>query len=110
MTDRYGAYERLKFDWPAERVLRITMENPALLKACTPRWHRRKTVGFGRQTGNEYSHVFLSKIRNGRFRQLSRGADHQPRRKVNKDQHKGQRHRRREPYHRHVNHFRLPRQ
>jgi len=34
MTDRYGAYERLKFDWPAERVLRITMENPGRLNSA----------------------------------------------------------------------------
>lgn len=34
MSDRYADYQRLKFDWPAERVLRITMENPGRLNAA----------------------------------------------------------------------------
>jgi enoyl-CoA hydratase len=34
MSDRYARYERLKFDRPAERVLRITMDNPGRLNAA----------------------------------------------------------------------------
>ena len=34
MTDTYEGYERLKFDWPAERVLRVTMENPGRMNAA----------------------------------------------------------------------------
>lgn len=34
MTDRYSKYKRLKFDWPAERVLRITMDNPGRLNSA----------------------------------------------------------------------------
>ena len=34
MTDRYARYERLKFDWPGERILRITMENPGRLNSA----------------------------------------------------------------------------
>ena len=33
MTDRYADYERLKFDRPAERVLRITLEQVGKLNA-----------------------------------------------------------------------------
>ncbi len=34
MTDRYAKYQRLKFDWPAERILRVTMENPGRLNSA----------------------------------------------------------------------------
>ncbi len=34
MSDRYSKYKRLKFDWPVERVLRITMENPGSLNSA----------------------------------------------------------------------------
>ena len=34
MTDRYAKYERLKFDWPQERILRITMDNPGRLNSA----------------------------------------------------------------------------
>jgi len=34
MSDRYAKYERLKFDWPGERILRITMENPGRLNSA----------------------------------------------------------------------------
>ena len=34
MTDRYAGYERLKFDTPADRVLRITMDAPGRLNAA----------------------------------------------------------------------------
>jgi len=33
MTDRYAAYERLKFDEPGERILRITLEQVGKLNA-----------------------------------------------------------------------------
>ncbi|RDD60431.1 enoyl-CoA hydratase/isomerase family protein [Ferruginivarius sediminum] len=39
MTQRYSDYERLKFDWPQERVLRITMENPGRLNAADEVMH-----------------------------------------------------------------------
>ena len=32
MTDRYTAYERLKFDKPEDRILRITMDSPRPLE------------------------------------------------------------------------------
>lgn len=34
MSDVYARYQRLKFDWPAERVLRVTMENPGRLNSA----------------------------------------------------------------------------
>ena len=34
MSDRYAKYKRLKFDWPEERVLRITMDNPGSLNSA----------------------------------------------------------------------------
>lgn len=40
MTNRYDAYERLKFDWPAERVLRVTMANPGRMNAADAVMHR----------------------------------------------------------------------
>jgi len=33
MSERYVSYQRLKFDWPSGRVLRITMENPPVNSA-----------------------------------------------------------------------------
>ena len=39
MTDRYAAYERLKFDTPDERVLRITMDAPGRLNAADETMH-----------------------------------------------------------------------
>lgn len=39
MTSRYEDYERLKFDWPAERVLRVTMENPGRLNSADAIMH-----------------------------------------------------------------------
>ncbi len=39
MTDRYATYEKLKFDWPAERVLRVTMENPGRMNAADAQMH-----------------------------------------------------------------------
>ena len=34
MTNRYEKYQRLQFDWPVERVLRITMNNPDSLNSA----------------------------------------------------------------------------
>lgn len=34
MSDRYAKYQRLKFDWPEERILRVTMENPGRLNSA----------------------------------------------------------------------------
>ena len=34
MTARYGSYERLKLDWPEDKILRITMDNPGRLNAA----------------------------------------------------------------------------
>jgi enoyl-CoA hydratase len=39
MTDRYARYERLLFDRPHPRVLRITMSNPARLNAADEAMH-----------------------------------------------------------------------
>jgi enoyl-CoA hydratase len=39
MTDRYADYQRLKFDWPADRVLRVTMENPGRLNSADAVMH-----------------------------------------------------------------------
>ncbi|MCW3473882.1 enoyl-CoA hydratase/isomerase family protein [Limobrevibacterium gyesilva] len=38
-ADRYVGYERLKFDYPHPRVLRITMSNPARLNAADQQMH-----------------------------------------------------------------------
>ena len=39
MTDRYAAYQRLKFDTPADRILRITMDAPGRLNAADEIMH-----------------------------------------------------------------------
>ncbi|CAH1694713.1 Enoyl-CoA hydratase [Hyphomicrobiales bacterium] len=39
MTSPYASYSRLKFDWPEERVLRITMENPGRLNSADAVMH-----------------------------------------------------------------------
>ena len=39
MTDRYAAYQWLKFDRPAERVLRLTLDEPGKLNAIDARAH-----------------------------------------------------------------------
>ncbi|MCB5363309.1 enoyl-CoA hydratase/isomerase family protein [Pusillimonas sp. CC-YST705] len=39
MSDIYDSYERLRFDWPAEGVLRITMSNPGRLNSADARMH-----------------------------------------------------------------------
>ena len=39
MTDRYAAYERLKFDKPEARILRITMDSPGRLNAADETMH-----------------------------------------------------------------------
>ncbi len=39
MTDRYAAYTTLKFDYPAERVLRITFDNPETYNSVSAECH-----------------------------------------------------------------------
>lgn len=39
MSSRYENYSRLKFDWPEERILRITMENPGRLNSADAVMH-----------------------------------------------------------------------
>lgn len=39
MSDRYSDYKRLKFDWPEERILRITMDNPGRLNSADATMH-----------------------------------------------------------------------
>lgn len=39
MSERYAVYRRLKFDWPGERILRITMDNPGRLNAADDVMH-----------------------------------------------------------------------
>ncbi|MFI4987140.1 MAG: hypothetical protein ACHQF3_06850 [Alphaproteobacteria bacterium] len=39
MSDRYGHYERLDFDRPHPRVLRVTMSNPGRLNAADQKMH-----------------------------------------------------------------------
>jgi enoyl-CoA hydratase len=41
MTDRYAAFDRLKFDRPAPHVLRLTLSNPGKANAVTPTMHRQ---------------------------------------------------------------------
>ncbi len=41
MTDRYAAFDRLKFDRPADHVLRLTLSNPGKANAVTPTMHRQ---------------------------------------------------------------------
>ena len=40
MQDRYSRYTRLKFDRPAERVLRITLSSPLKMGAMDAQMHR----------------------------------------------------------------------
>jgi enoyl-CoA hydratase len=39
MSPRYSDYRRLQFDWPEERILRITMENPGRLNSADAVMH-----------------------------------------------------------------------
>ena len=43
MTTRYESYERLKLDWPDERIIRITMDNPGRLNAADATMHQELT-------------------------------------------------------------------
>ncbi|MDF2367145.1 enoyl-CoA hydratase/isomerase family protein [Sneathiella sp.] len=43
MTDRYAAYTKLKFDYPAERVLRITFSNPETFNSVDAETHTQMT-------------------------------------------------------------------
>lgn len=40
MSQVYDKYQSLQFDWPAERILRITMVNPGRLNSADERMHR----------------------------------------------------------------------
>jgi enoyl-CoA hydratase len=39
LSDRYARYQRLQFDWPAPRVLRVRMNNPGKLNAADQIMH-----------------------------------------------------------------------
>ena len=39
MTERYAGYQRLKLDWPKERILRITMHSPGRLNSADAVMH-----------------------------------------------------------------------
>jgi enoyl-CoA hydratase len=43
MSDRYAAYDRLKFDYPAERVLRITFNRPESFNSVDAETHTQIT-------------------------------------------------------------------
>ena len=43
MTDRYAAYDRLKFDYPADRVLRITFDRPETYNSVDAETHTQIT-------------------------------------------------------------------
>lgn len=43
MSDRYAGYSGLKFDWPADRILRVTMDSPGRLNAADARMHGELT-------------------------------------------------------------------
>ena len=43
MSGRYDSYQRLKIDWPLERVVRITMDNPKRLNAADAATHGELT-------------------------------------------------------------------
>ena len=43
MSKRYSDYERLKFDYPEERILRITIDRPERLNALDAVGHREIT-------------------------------------------------------------------
>ncbi len=47
MSDRYQGYERLRFDWPVERVLRITMDGPNKLNAADETMHGELVAVWG---------------------------------------------------------------
>ena len=43
MTDRYASYNKLKFDYPADRVLRITFSNPKSFNSVDAETHTQMT-------------------------------------------------------------------
>lgn len=43
MTDRYSSYNKLKFDYPADRVLRITFSNPETFNSVDAETHTQMT-------------------------------------------------------------------
>jgi enoyl-CoA hydratase len=47
MSDRYARYQRLKFDRPHPRVLRITLNSPLKMNAMDALMHRRPVGAAG---------------------------------------------------------------
>ncbi|GJL83388.1 MAG: enoyl-CoA hydratase [marine bacterium B5-7] len=43
MSNRYTDYERLKFDWPSKKVLRVTMDSPGRMNAADSIMHGELT-------------------------------------------------------------------
>jgi 1,4-dihydroxy-2-naphthoyl-CoA synthase len=43
MSDRYAKYDKLKFDYPAERVLRITFDRPETFNSVDAETHTQMT-------------------------------------------------------------------
>ncbi len=83
MSDLYAAFESLKFDRPAERVLRIRLDNPGKLNAVDARMHREladvwRTV----DTDKETSTVILT----GAGDAFSAGGDFEVLEKLTRDQ------------------------
>ena len=61
MSDPYAAFESLKFDRPAERVLRIRLDNPGKLNSVDARTHRELCdVWRAVDTDSEVSAVILT--------------------------------------------------
>jgi len=61
MADHYAAFESLKFEHPAERVLRIRLDNPGKLNAVDARMHRELAdVWRAVDTDREVSSVILT--------------------------------------------------
>jgi enoyl-CoA hydratase len=83
MSEPYAAYESLKFDHPAERVLRIRLDNPGKLNAVDARMHREladvwRTV----DTDTDVSAVILT----GAGDAFSAGGDFEVLEKLTRDQ------------------------
>ncbi|MCW5704765.1 MAG: enoyl-CoA hydratase/isomerase family protein, partial [Bradyrhizobium sp.] len=43
MSDRYAAYTKLKFDYPAERILRLTFDRPETYNSVDAETHTQLT-------------------------------------------------------------------
>ena len=46
MSDRYAKYDKLKFDYPADRVLRITFDRPESFNSVDAETHTQMTVSY----------------------------------------------------------------